>query len=152
MPAARTPACARSRLACRANGRRIEIIRAGGEHLFRHPPPGAASNVSVVVEQDGRQESGSFGGGGRSGYETYLDPDYWQDAVDEALRQALVNLDIGARAGRRDDGGAGAGLARHPAARSDRPRPGRRFQPQEDIGLRRAAGRARRRARRDRGG
>ena len=49
-------------------------------------------NVSVVVEEDGRQESGSFGGGGRSGYETYLDPDYWQGAVDEALRQALVNL------------------------------------------------------------
>ena len=47
----------------------------------------------MVVEQDGRQESGSFGGGGRGGYETYLDPDYWQAAVDEALRQALVNLD-----------------------------------------------------------
>jgi TldD protein len=49
--------------------------------------------VSVVVEQDGRQESGSFGGGGRSGYETYLAPGYWHAAVDEALRQALVNLD-----------------------------------------------------------
>jgi TldD protein len=46
----------------------------------------------VVVEENGRQESGSFGGGGRSGYETYLDPAYWQAGVDEALRQALVNL------------------------------------------------------------
>jgi len=48
--------------------------------------------VSVVVEENGRQESGSFGGGGRQGYETYLDPAYWQAGVDEALRQALVNL------------------------------------------------------------
>jgi TldD protein len=49
--------------------------------------------VSVVAEQNGRQESGSFGGGGRSGYDTYLDPVYWQNAIDEALRQALVNLE-----------------------------------------------------------
>ncbi len=48
--------------------------------------------VSVVVEQDGRQESGSYGGGGRGGYETYLDPAYWHAGVDEALRMALVNL------------------------------------------------------------
>ena len=33
-------------------------------------------------------------------------------------------------AGRRNDRGAGPGLARHPAARSDRPRPGGRLQPQ----------------------
>ena len=67
-------------------------MRAGGEH-YSDIRPLVRLNVSVVVEQDGRQESGSFGGGGRSGYETYLDPDYWQDAVDEALRQALVNLE-----------------------------------------------------------
>ena len=46
-----------------------------------------------MAEQNGRQESGSFGGGGRSGYDTYLDPVYWQNAIDEALRQALVNLE-----------------------------------------------------------
>ena len=33
------------------------------------------------------------GGGGRSGYETYMDPTCWKTAVDEALRQALVNLE-----------------------------------------------------------
>jgi TldD protein len=70
---------------------RIEIIRAGGEH-YSDIRPLVRINVSVVVEENGRQESGSFGGGGRSGYETYLDPDYWQGAIDEALRQALVNL------------------------------------------------------------
>jgi TldD protein len=70
---------------------RIEIIRAGGEQ-YSDIRPLVRLNVSVVVEENGRQESGSFGGGGRSGYETYLDPDYWHGAIDEALRQALVNL------------------------------------------------------------
>ena len=70
---------------------RIEIIRAGGE-TYSDIRPLVRLNVSVVVEKDGRQESGSFGGGGRGSYETYLDPDYWQGAIDEALRQALVNL------------------------------------------------------------
>ena len=70
----------------------VEIIRAGGE-TYRDVRPLVRLYVSVVVEQDGRQESGSFGGGGRGGYETYLEPDYWKAAIDEALRQALVNLD-----------------------------------------------------------
>jgi len=69
----------------------IEIIRAGGE-TFHDVRPLVRLYVSVVVEQDGRQETGSFGGGGRGGYETYLAPEYWQAAIDEALRQALVNL------------------------------------------------------------
>ena len=70
---------------------RIEIIRAGGEH-YTDIRPLVRLNVSVVVEENGRQESGMFGGGGRSGYQTYLEPAYWQAAIDEALRQALVNL------------------------------------------------------------
>jgi TldD protein len=70
---------------------RIEILRAGGEH-YSDIRPLVRLNVSVVVEENGRQESGSFGGGGRSGYETYLEADYWQAGVDEALSQALVNL------------------------------------------------------------
>src|ERR1700709_1640128 len=70
---------------------RIEIIRADGQN-YSDIRPLVRLNVSVVVEENGRQESGSFGGGGRSGYETYLDPAYWQAGVDEALRQALVNL------------------------------------------------------------
>jgi TldD protein len=70
---------------------RIEILRAGGEH-YTDIRPLVRLNVSVVVEENGRQESGSHGGGGRGSYQTYLDPAYWQAGVDEALRQALVNL------------------------------------------------------------
>ncbi|MGD0192316.1 MAG: metalloprotease TldD [Rhizomicrobium sp.] len=70
----------------------VEIVRPGGE-TYRDVRPLVRIGVSVVVEDSGRQESGSYGGGGRSGYESYLDPRYWRDAVDEALRQALVNLE-----------------------------------------------------------
>jgi len=70
----------------------IEILRAGGD-TYRDIRPLVRIGVSVVVEKDGRQESGFFGGGGRGGYETYLESGYWQAAIDEALRQALVNLD-----------------------------------------------------------
>jgi len=69
----------------------IEIMRAGGE-AYRDVRPLVRLNVSVVVEENGRQEAVMFGGGGRSGYETYLVASYWQAAIDEALRQALVNL------------------------------------------------------------
>ncbi|MGZ5938713.1 MAG: metalloprotease TldD [Rhizomicrobium sp.] len=70
----------------------VEIVRPGGE-VYRDIRPLVRISVSVVVEQDGRQESGSHGGGGRGGYVTYMTPEYWHGAVDEALRQALVNLD-----------------------------------------------------------
>ena len=74
-----------------ADWQTVEIMRPGGES-YRDIRPLVRLGVSVVVEENGRQESGSFGGGGRSGYEAYLDADYWKKAVDEALRQAIVNL------------------------------------------------------------
>jgi TldD protein len=50
-------------------------------------------NVSVVVEQGGRRETGSYGTGGRFAYDHVTAPGVWRGAVDEALRQALVNLE-----------------------------------------------------------
>ena len=38
-------------------------------------------------------EQGSYGAGGRTAYDRYLAEDTWRAAVDEAYRQALVNLD-----------------------------------------------------------
>ena len=69
----------------------VEIIRAGGE-TYRDVRPLVRIYVSVVAEENGRQESGSYGGGGRAGYESFITPEYWKAAIDEALRQALVNL------------------------------------------------------------
>ena len=70
----------------------VQIIRADGQRVADLRPL-VRMNVSVVVEQDGRRETGSYGCGGRFGYERILDVAHWQGAVDEALRQALVNLD-----------------------------------------------------------
>ncbi|QDH16939.1 metalloprotease TldD [Swingsia samuiensis] len=50
-------------------------------------------NVSVVVEKNGRRESGSYGQGGRYALDRLLTPDVWKSAVDESLRQALLNLE-----------------------------------------------------------
>ncbi len=74
------------------NWQAVEIIRLGGEHTADIRPL-VRLNVSVVVEKDGRMETGSYGVGGRVTYERYLQPDSWKATVDEALRQALVNLE-----------------------------------------------------------
>jgi TldD protein len=50
-------------------------------------------NVSVVVSQDGRRETGYTGGGGRYGYDFFLQGDRAAGYAREAVRQALVNLD-----------------------------------------------------------
>jgi len=50
-------------------------------------------NVSVIAEQNGRREQGSDGGGGRFSYRQLLDNGAWRSMADEAVRQALVNLE-----------------------------------------------------------
>ncbi|MEW9273651.1 metalloprotease TldD [Gluconobacter oxydans] len=50
-------------------------------------------NVSVVVEKDGQRESGSCGLGGRYELDRLLAPETWRDAVDKALKQALITLE-----------------------------------------------------------
>ncbi|WP_298743627.1 metalloprotease TldD [uncultured Brevundimonas sp.] len=72
--------------------RNIEILRADGRRVSDLRPL-VRLNVSVTVEKDGRRESASSGAGGRAGFETWIAPDRWQAQVDEALRQALVNLE-----------------------------------------------------------
>ncbi|MDP3175555.1 MAG: metallopeptidase TldD-related protein, partial [Phenylobacterium sp.] len=70
----------------------VEIVRADGR-LIRDVRPLARINVQVTVERDGRRENGYTGSGGRAGFETWITQENWQGAVDEALRQALVNLE-----------------------------------------------------------
>ena len=50
-------------------------------------------NVQVIVEQDGRRESGYAGGGGRHDYAELFSSGKPQAIAREALRQALVNLE-----------------------------------------------------------
>jgi TldD protein len=70
----------------------VQILRPDGTRVADLRPL-VRLNVSVVVEQDGRRETGGHGMGGRFDYARILSPESWQGAVDEALRQALVNLE-----------------------------------------------------------
>ena len=73
------------------NWQAVQIVRSGG-HRVADIRPLVRVNVSVVLEQDGRMETGSYGTGGRVTYEQFMDPANWQNVVDEAFRQAEVNL------------------------------------------------------------
>jgi len=70
----------------------IEIMRGDGNRVADVRPL-VRLNVTVMVEQNGRMETGSHGSGGRITYESLLEPEHWKGSVDEAIRQALVNLD-----------------------------------------------------------
>ncbi len=70
----------------------VEILRPDG-YAVRDVRPMTRINISVIVEQNGRRESGSAGGGGRVGLDGLLDPSDWQAKAREALRIAIVNLD-----------------------------------------------------------
>jgi len=70
----------------------VQILRVGG-HRATDIRPLVRLGVSVVVEKDGRMESGSYGSGGRTLYDLYMTPAIWKAGVDEAIRQALVNLE-----------------------------------------------------------
>jgi len=69
----------------------VEILRADGEK-YRDIRPLVRLNVSVVAGDGDRQETGSYGLGGRENYQRFIETRAWQGAVDEAVRQALVNL------------------------------------------------------------
>ncbi|MEP0455523.1 MAG: metalloprotease TldD [Roseibium sp.] len=70
----------------------VDILRADG-HRVRDVRPMVRMSINVVAGNDERQESGSFGCGGREGFARFITAENWQSGVDEALRQALVNLD-----------------------------------------------------------
>ena len=70
----------------------VEIVRPDGFVAFDVRPL-VRLNVSIVVEQNGRRESGYFGTGGRFLYDALFEPARWNHVVDGALAQALVNLD-----------------------------------------------------------
>jgi TldD protein len=85
-----------------ANWQVVEILRVDGE-TYRDIRPMVRLNVAVVAGDGERQESGSYGFGGREGFQRLIDPAAWRGAVDEAVRQALVNLEaVPAPAGQMD--------------------------------------------------
>lgn len=80
----------------------VEILRGDG-HYVRDVRPMVRMNVSIMAGLGDRQETGSHGTGGRTSFADFLLTENWQAGVDEALRQALINLDaVAAPAGELD--------------------------------------------------
>lgn len=69
------------------------LVMASDGHLAADIRPLVRLNVSLVIEHNGRRESGYAGGGGRCDYHYFLASDLAFDYADEALRQAIVNLE-----------------------------------------------------------
>ncbi len=65
----------------RADGRVVEDVR-----------PLVRLNVAIVAAEGDRMETGSHGTGARALYDAFIQPDRWRAQVDEAFRQAIVNL------------------------------------------------------------
>src|SRR6185437_10659787 len=105
---ARDPRVAQVMASLAGERRTVEILRPDGR-LIRDVRPLVRINVQITVEKDGRRENGLSGAGGRASFEAWITPDKWQAQVDEALRQALVNLEAVACPGGEMDVVLGAG-------------------------------------------
>ncbi len=70
----------------------VEIIKAGGWRAADVRPL-VRLNVGVVCADGSRMESGGTGSGRRAAYGDIFHADYWKKEADEAIRQALVNLE-----------------------------------------------------------
>jgi TldD protein len=69
----------------------IHIVRKNSEH-HADIRPLVRLNISVVIEEHGRMERGSYGFGGRYSYEQFFDEATWKNAANEAIRQAKIAL------------------------------------------------------------
>jgi TldD protein len=75
-----------------ASWQAVAVLRADGSLAFDVRPL-VRLNVSVMMERNGRRETGSFGCGGRESYGRFIAPASWRAAADEAIRQAGVALE-----------------------------------------------------------
>ena len=89
---AKDPRVAQVTASLSASWSAIEIVRPDG-FVARDIRPLVRLNIAIVAEANGRRERGSFGMGGRYLYDRLFDEGQWMRGIDEAVRQALVNLD-----------------------------------------------------------
>lgn len=88
---ARDPRVAQVSVGLSASWSVVEIVRADG-FIATDVRPLVRLNVSIVVQDGDRRETGFFGIGGRYMYDHLFAEAEWQRCIDEALAQALVNL------------------------------------------------------------
>jgi TldD protein len=70
----------------------VVLVGAVDGSLVADVRPLVRLNVGVLVEENGRKEHGSYGGGGRTTYEMFLNGQLAKQYAREAVRIALVNL------------------------------------------------------------
>lgn len=75
-----------------ASHQEVLILRPEGT-VVTDTRPMSRLNISIIVEENGKRESGGMGGGGRAGLIGLIGRDHWEPVAREALRIALVNLD-----------------------------------------------------------
>jgi TldD protein len=89
---ARDPRVAQVSVSLAASWSVVDILRADG-FVASDVRPLVRLGVQIVAEQNGRREIGYHGLGGRYLYDRLFDAAQWNRAIDEALGQALVNLE-----------------------------------------------------------
>ena len=62
------------------------------EQILNDIRPMVRIYISVIIEENGRRESGSSGGGGRYNLSEIMKEEIWKNHVNEAIRIAKVNL------------------------------------------------------------
>ncbi len=70
----------------------VQILRADGSRDADIRPL-VRLNVSIAAADGDRMETGSHGTGGRTGFAAHIEPERWKAQIEEALRQAVVNLE-----------------------------------------------------------
>jgi TldD protein len=89
---ARDPRVAQVSVALAASWSVVDVVRADG-FVASDVRPLVRLGVQIVAEQNGRRETGYHGLGGRHLYGRLFEEAEWSRSIDEALAQALVNLE-----------------------------------------------------------
>ena len=76
-----------------AGSHEVVLVAASDGTLAADVRPLVRMNVSVIAEQGDRREQGSAGGGGRIDYSYFQQQDRGLEYAQEAVRQALLNLE-----------------------------------------------------------
>ena len=76
-----------------ASEQRLVLVVSSDGRLVGDVRPLCRLQITCIAEAGSRREMGSFGGGGRVPYETFLEEERFARFAREAARQALVNLD-----------------------------------------------------------
>jgi TldD protein len=86
------PRIAEVMASCVTQHRQVLVMGSDGT-LAEDSRPLVRLNVQVIAKAGDRREVGYQGLGGRSDFDALLDPARWRALVDEAVRQALINLE-----------------------------------------------------------